>query len=131
MVDPISDLLNRLGNAARARHLSTRVPFSKTKTRIVEILKNEGYIDDFSVDNGDGIHKEIVVYPKYLDGFKTAIHTMKRVSTPGRRFYCRARDISKVKSGLGVAIISTSKGIMTDRDAARHNQGGEVLCEIW
>jgi small subunit ribosomal protein S8 len=131
MVDPISDLLNRLGNAARARHLSTRVPFSKIKAKIVEILKEEGYIDDFSIDDGDGVHREIIVYPKYLDDFKTAIHEMRRVSTPGRRFYCQARGISKVKSGLGVAIISTPKGIMTDREAGRLNQGGEVLCEIW
>jgi small subunit ribosomal protein S8 len=131
MVDPITDLLNRLGNAARARHVSTRMPFSKIKVKIVEILKQEGYIDDFSLDDGDGIHRDIIVYPRYVDDFNTAIHEMRRVSTPGRRFYCRARDISRVKSGLGVAIISTPKGIMTDRDATKQNQGGEVLCEIW
>ena len=131
MIDPISDFLNRLRNASMAQHVSTRVPFSKTKAKIAEILKNEGYIDDFSIDEKDKIHREIVLYPKYLDDYKTAIHEMRRISTPGRRFYCGAKDISKVKAGLGVAIISTSKGIMSDREASRLNEGGEVLCEIW
>ncbi|MCP4603402.1 MAG: 30S ribosomal protein S8 [Proteobacteria bacterium] len=131
MVDPIADLLNRIRNAAMARHASTRVPFSKVKARIVELLRDEGYIDSFSFDEGDGIHREIIVYLKYLDSANTAIHRMQRVSTPGRRYYCGARNVTRIKSGLGVAIISTSKGIMTDRDARRLNVGGEVLCEIW
>lgn len=131
MVDPITDLLNRIRNATMARHASTRVPYSKMKVRIVEILKEEGYIDDFSTDDGDGIHKEIIVNIKYLGNFKTAINKMRRISTPGRRFYCRADAIPKVKAGLGVAIITTSKGIITDREARRLNVGGEVLCEIW
>jgi small subunit ribosomal protein S8 len=131
MVDPIADLLNRIRNAAMARHASTRIPFSKTKARIVEILKDEGYVDSYSVDERDGIHREIVVYLKYLDDENTAINRMRRVSKPGRRFYCGAKEIATVKSGLGVAIISTSKGIVTDREARRLNEGGEVLCEIW
>ncbi|MDJ0766452.1 MAG: 30S ribosomal protein S8 [Myxococcota bacterium] len=131
MVDPIADLMNRIRNAAMAKHASTRIPFSKTKGRIIEILKEEGYIDSFSVDDGDGIHREIVVYLRYLDDSNTAIHRMRRVSRPGRRFYCGAKDVAKVKSGLGVAIISTSKGIFTDREARRLNEGGEVLCEVW
>ena len=131
MVDPITDLLNRIRNAAMAQHASTRIPLSKVKMKILEILKNEGYIDDFSVDEADGIHSEIVVYLKYLDSAETAVRRMRRVSTPGRRLYCGAKNIAKVKNGLGVAIVSTSKGIMTDRDARRLNVGGEVLCEIW
>ncbi len=131
MVDPITDLLNRIRNAALAQHLSTRVPFSKMKLRIVEILKEEGFVDDFSTDDGDGIHKEIIVHLRYLDDFKVAIHKMRRVSTPGRRYYCGAKNVAKVKNGLGVSIVSTSKGILTDRDARRLNVGGEVLCEIW
>jgi small subunit ribosomal protein S8 len=101
------------------------------KMRLVEILKEEGYIDDFSMDEGDGIHREIIINIKYLDNFKTAINKMRRISKPGRRFYCKADDIPKVKAGLGVSIITTSKGIITDRDARRLNVGGEVLCEIW
>ena len=131
MVDPIADLLNRIRNAAMAQHTSTRIPLSKMKMKILDILKNEGYIDDFSVDEKDGIHGEIVVYLKYLDSAETAVRRMRRVSTPGRRLYCGAKNIARVKNGLGVAIVSTSKGIMTDRDARRLNVGGEVLCEIW
>ena len=131
MVDPISDLLNRIRNAGMARHVSTRVLYSKTKARIVEIMKQEGYIEDFSIDEGDGIHRGIVIQLKYVDDYKASINVMRRVSTPGRRFYCGAKNISKVKAGLGVAIITTSKGIITDRDARRLNVGGEVLCEIW
>ena len=131
MVDPIADLLNRIRNAAMARHASTRIPYSKTKARIVEILKDEGYVDSYSMDEGDGIHRELIVYLKYLDDAKTAINRMRRVSKPGRRFYCGAKSIATVKSGLGVSIISTSKGIVTDREARRLNEGGEVLCEIW
>ena len=131
MVDPIADLLNRLRNAAMARHTSTRVPYSKTKARILEILKDEGYIDSMVVDEGDGVHKEMIVHLRYIDDFRTAINEMKRRSTPGRRLYCRLKDVPKVKAGLGVAIVSTSKGIMTDREARRLNVGGEVLCEIW
>jgi len=131
MVDPITDLLNRIRNAAMARHASTRAPYSNMKMRLVEILKEEGYIDDFSMDEGDGIHREIIINIKYLDNFKTAINKMRRISKPGRRFYCKADDIPKVKAGLGVSIITTSKGIITDRDARRLNVGGEVLCEIW
>ena len=131
MVDPIADLLNRIRNAAMARHASARIPFSKTKARIVEILKDEGYIDSYNMDEADGTHKELVVYLKYVDDANTAINRIRRVSKPGRRFYCGTKGIATVKSGLGVAIISTSKGIVTDREARRLNEGGEVLCEVW
>ena len=131
MVDPITDLLNRIRNASMAGHVSLRVPHSKLKARVVEIMRDEGYIEKFSVDKGDGIHSEIVVYLRYLDESKTAINKMKRVSKPGKRWYSGAKDIAAVKSGLGVAIVSTSKGIMTDREARKQNVGGEVLCEIW
>ena len=131
MVDPITDLLNRIRNAALAQHASTRVPYSGIKESIVSILKNEGYVDDFSLDSGDGVHKEIIVHLRYIDDSKTAIRNMRRISKPGRRNYCRATKLPQVKSGLGIAIVSTSKGVMTDRDARRQNVGGEVLCEIW
>jgi small subunit ribosomal protein S8 len=130
MVDPIADLLNRIRNASMAGHASTRIPLSKTKVRIVEILKDEGYIDSFSVDEGNDVHRSIVVHLRYPEENVSAIRRMKRVSKPGRRFFCGAKDIAKVKSGLGTAIISTSKGIMTDRDARRLNEGGEIICEI-
>lgn len=131
MVDPITDLLNRVRNAALARHTSTRVPYSKMKARIVEILKEEGYIDDFGVDEKDGIHKELIVHIRYVEDFRTAINHMRRRSSPGRRIYCGVKEVPKIKAGLGIAIISTSRGIMTDREARRLNVGGEVLCEVW
>jgi len=131
MVDPITDLLNRIRNAAMAQHVSTRIPYSKIKESIVEIMKNEGYLDGVAVDSGDGVHKEIVVHLRYIDDSRTAIRKMRRVSKPGRRLYCGSKEIPQIKSGLGVSIISTSKGVMTDRDARRLNVGGEVLCEIW
>ena len=131
MNDPIADLMVRIRNAGLANHSSTRVPMSKMKARIVEILRDEGYIEDFSIDEGDGIHKEIVVNLRYLGTSKLAIQKMRKVSKPGRRVYCGAGQVPKVKSGLGMAIVSTSKGIITDRDARRLNVGGELLCEIW
>lgn len=131
MVDPITDLLNRIRNAALARHVSTRMPFSKIKMRILEIMKDEGFIDDYNVDETGGIHKQITVYLRYIDDINTAIRSMKRVSTPGRRVYCGVDDIPKVNAGLGIAIVSTSRGVLADRDARRLNVGGEVICEIW
>jgi small subunit ribosomal protein S8 len=92
---------------------------------------DEGYLDSYEVDQKDGIHKDIVVRLRYVDQFQTAIRTMRRVSKPGRRLYSRAANLPKVNQGLGTAIISTSKGVMTDRDARKENIGGEILCEIW
>ena len=131
MVDPIADLLNRIRNAAMAQHATTRVPYSKIKQRITEIMKDEGYLDGVELDERDGVHKEIVVHLRYIDDSRTAIRSMKRISKPGRRWYSASKDIQSVNAGLGVAIVSTSKGVMTDRDARRQNVGGEVLCEIW
>ena len=131
MIDPIADLMTRIRNAGLARHATTRVPYSKIKARIVEILDQEGFIDSFEVDDRGVVDKNIVVNLRYLDDNSLAIHRMQRVSKPGRRVYSPAKQIPKVKGGLGVAIVSTSKGVVTDRDARRLNVGGEVLCEIW
>ncbi len=130
MVDPITDLLNRIRNAGMAQHADTRIPHSNMKAKIVEIMQQSGFIEGFSEEVVDG-HKKLVVQLRYIDDSRTAINKMKRISKPGRRLYCNANDIPQVKSGLGVAILSTSKGIMTDRDARRMNVGGEVICEIW
>jgi len=130
MVDPITDLLNRIRNAGMAQHADTRIPHSNMKAKIVEIMQQSGFIEGFSEEIVDG-HKKLVVQLRYIDDSRTAINKMKRISKPGRRWYCNANDIPQVKSGLGVAILSTSKGIMTDRDARRMNVGGEVICEIW
>jgi small subunit ribosomal protein S8 len=131
MIDPIADLLTRIRNAGLASHEVTRSPHSKMRERIAEILREEGYIESFSVEKCEGIGSELVIQLRYGDGNKPAIHTMKRISKPGRRKYSAAGDLPTVKSGLGVAIVSTSKGVITDREARRLNVGGEVLCEIW
>lgn len=131
MVDPISDLLTRIRNAGMARHTNTRAPYSKVKERIVNLLCEEGYLDRYEVDEKDGIHKELIVHLRYVDQFQTAIRTMRRVSKPGRRVFRNATQLPKVNQGLGTAIISTSKGVMTDREARKANVGGEILCEIW
>jgi small subunit ribosomal protein S8 len=93
-------------------------------------MRDEGYLDGVEVDKKDGIHK-IVVHLRYVDDSKTSIRRMKRISKPGRRWYAGTKEIPQIKAGLGIAIVSTSKGVMTDRDARRLNIGGEVLCEIW
>ena len=131
MVDPIADLLTRIRNAGMARHASTRVPHSKIKETIVQILKDEGYIDSFSVDGVQGPEKHIVVYLKYIDGRRMVINEIKRISKPGRRVYFPAKELPKVRAGLGVSIVSSSKGVMSDRQARKLNVGGEILCEVW
>ena len=131
MVDPITDMLNRIRNAGMAQHISCRLPYSRMKAQILKIMRDEGFIDSFTEDKKDGVHDEIVVYLRYVDDSKTAINTMRRISKPGRRWYSGAKDIAQVKAGLGIAIVSTSKGIMSDRYARRLNVGGEVLCEVW
>lgn len=114
-----------------AQHASTRVPHSNIKLKILEIMQQCGYIEGFEEQVGSDGHKEIAVQIRYIDDSRTAINKMKRISKPGRRWYCNAKEIPQVKSGLGVAILTTSKGVMTDRDARRLNVGGEVICEIW
>lgn len=129
MTDPISDMLARIRNAILARHERTEMPLSKLKANIAEILKSEGYISDYRIDNsGWG---KITLVLKYGRDRKSAIAGLKRASRPGRRLYVGYRDIPKVRNGLGVAIMSTSKGVMTDKLARTEQVGGEILCEVW
>lgn len=130
MLDPVADMMTRIRNAGLARHSSTRVPHSKMKERIGAILKEEGYIADVEV-SGEIPKKEITVHLKYDDNHKLAIKSMRKVSKLGCRTYAGVKDIPLINQGLGVAIVSTSKGIITDKEARRLNVGGEVLCEIW
>lgn len=130
MTDPIADMLTRIRNAALARHDRTEIPLSKLKLSIAEILKSEGFISDVSVDkSGFGT---IAVTLKYRGRDRlSAIAGLRRASTPGRRLYVGCEDIPKVLNGVGTAILSTSSGLMTGRDAAAKRIGGEVLCEVW
>ena len=130
MTDPIADLLTRIRNALIARHDRVDVPASKIKVAIVRILKDEGFIKNFKVskDNKQGM---IRVFLKYSDRNTPVINGLERVSKPGRRVYQKSADILPVLSGLGVAIVSTSSGVMTDKEARRQSIGGEMICQIW
>ena len=130
MTDPISDFLTRLRNASKAKLAETSSPHSTLRAAIAAILKAEGYIADYkdSVD-ADG-HKTLVVALKYVDG-SPAITGLTRVSTPGRRLYYGYTEIPRVLNGLGISIVSTSKGLMKDADCRRNKAGGELICNIW
>jgi small subunit ribosomal protein S8 len=130
MTDPIADLLTRIRNAIIARHDRVDVPASRIKVAIVRILKDEGFIKNFKVskDNRQG---QIRIFLKYADHNVPVINGLERISKPGRRVYQRSADLAPVLSGLGVAIVSTSSGVMTDKEARRRNLGGETLCQIW
>ncbi len=130
MTDPIADFLTRLRNAQLARHKTTTVPSSKIKVRIAEILKDEGYLDDVRVEDNDG-RAVLHVTLKYDERSLPVIEGITRISRPGLRRYSAADDISKVRGGIGLAIISTSRGLMTDVQARRDRVGGEVLCTVW
>jgi small subunit ribosomal protein S8 len=130
MTDPISDMLIRIKNAHSSHHPTVDIPFSKMKLRIAEILKQEGFILDFK-KKGKNAQKMIKIKLKYLEGSTPAISGLKRISKPGQRIYKKAKEIKKVKGGYGIAIISTSKGIMTDKEARKQKLGGEVIAEIW
>lgn len=128
--DPISDYLTRIRNAIQARHDSLRIPRTKMLVRITEILKSEGYLTDFETLE-EGPQGQIVVHLRYLNDRSNAIRTLRRVSKPSRRRYVRATEIPRVKNGLGIAILSTSRGVMTGAAARQANVGGELLCTVW
>ncbi len=130
ITDTIADLLTRIRNASASRHDSVEIPASNMKKAIVQILMDEGYIRNYSVMD-DGKQGVINVILKYDENKKSVITGLKRVSKPGLRIYSNVEDMPKVMKGLGIAIISTSKGIMTDRRARQENVGGEVLAFIW
>ena len=130
--DTIADMLTRIRNANQMRYEEVRVPSSKMKNEIARILKEEGYIVDYKIENSeDSAQATIVLTLKYTDKRERVITGLKRISKPGLRVYAKNNEIPKVLNGLGIAIISTSKGIMTDKEARKENIGGEVLAYIW
>ena len=129
ITDTIADLLTRIRNAQSARHATVEIPASNMKKAICQILVDEGYVKNFTVRE-DGKQGVITVTLKYVDGV-AAIKGLKRVSKPGLRIYSNAAEMPRVMKGLGTAIVSTSRGVMTDREARRQNVGGEVLAFIW
>ena len=130
MTDPIADLLTRLRNGSRAKLEECVMPHSKLKASLAGILKSEGYINDAVEGTDERGHKTLVVKMKYVGG-TPALTGLKRVSTPGRRLYFGYDDIPRVLNGLGISILSTSKGLMKDQDCRRQKAGGELLCNIW
>lgn len=130
MTDPISDFLTRLRNASKARLDECVIPHSILKESVAAILKAEGYVADHSTGTDAQGHKTLVVKMKYVDG-TPAITGLKRVSTPGRRLYFRYTEIPRVLNGLGIGILSTSKGLMKDADCRRNKAGGELICNVW
>ena len=130
ITDPIADMLTRIRNAGSARHETVDIPNSKMKTAIAQILLDEGYIKSFQIID-DGTQGIIRITLKYLPGKVKAIQGLRRVSKPGLRVYAGADELPQVLRGLGIAIISTSKGIMTDKKARAQHVGGEVLAFVW
>ena len=129
MTDPVSDMLTRIRNASLARHERTRIPASQLKKHIAEILKSEGYIAD--VRPTEDNPRTLTIVLKYSRDRASAIDGIRRVSRPGRRVYVRHDRIPRVLSGMGVAILSTSRGILSDKEARRQKVGGELICEVW
>jgi small subunit ribosomal protein S8 len=130
MTDPIADFLTRIRNALLAKHETTEIPASKLKWRLAEILKAEGYIADAHLV-GEGRHTVIRIGLKYDPGEVSVIQSLQRISKPGRRMYVTADQLPRVLNGLGVAVISTSRGVMSDRECRRLHVGGEVMCQVW
>ena len=129
MSDPIADMLTRIRNGQQARKLVVSMPASTTKASIAEVLQKEGYIKGFSV-SGEGAGKTLDIELKYFQG-TPVIEMIQRVSKPGRRVYAKCNDIQQVRDGLGVALVSTSSGIMTDKSAREAGVGGEIICTVF
>ena len=130
LVDPVGDMLTRIRNGQMRLLNKINIPFSNFRLKILEVLKKEGYIIDFNIDNGKQKIKFLSVDLKYYEG-QPVIKEIKRVSKPGRRVYSKATSIPKVLNGLGLAILSTSKGVMSDTDAIKKNLGGEIICKVF
>jgi len=130
LVDPIGDMLTRIRNGQMRSLNKINIPFSNFRLKILEVLKKEGYIIDFNTNNGKQKIKFLSVDLKYYEG-QPVIKEIKRVSKPGRRVYSKATSIPKVLNGLGLAILSTSKGVMSDTDAIKNNLGGEIICKVF
>lgn len=130
MSDPIADMLTRIRNAGKARFSSVDIPGSKLKIELAKVLKNEGYIRNYKFVK-DGKQGILRVYLKYGPGQANTIYSLERVSKPSRRVYVKSKEIKPFFSGMGIAVLSTSKGVMTDKQARNENVGGEILCRIW
>ena len=130
MTDPIADMLTRIRNAQRMGHETLTLPASKLKQRLADVLAAEGYVQSVAFSD-DGRQGELTITLKYGHDKLPAINELKRVSRPGRRVYVAVNEIPRVKNGLGIAVLSTSHGLVADRDARKNKVGGELLCTVW
>ena len=130
MTDPMGDMLTRIRNASRVHHSETRCASSKLKLAVAEVLAKEGFLSGVSVEEKDK-KPELIMSLRYDGSGRSMIDSIQRVSKPGRRVYVGAEDVETVRNGLGMSILSTSKGVMCDRDARAQKVGGEVICEVW
>jgi small subunit ribosomal protein S8 len=130
VTDPIGDMLTRIRNAGQARHASTTCPSSKQKLALARVLENAGFLGGVTVEARDG-HPVLVLGIRYDDRGRALIDGLRRVSRPGRRVYVNHEEVPRVRRGLGIAVISTSKGILSDKQAREQKIGGELLCEVW
>lgn len=130
MTDPVGDMLARIRNAGRARHAQMSCPSSKLKVAVATVLSAEGFIGAISTD-GDAKKPTLTIDLRYQDDGKLMIDGMRRVSKPGRRVYVGASEVKQIRAGLGMSVLSTSKGVLCDRDARAAKVGGEVICEVW
>ena len=131
MTDPVADMLTRIRNANSVRFKNVDVLLSKVNLNIAKVLKKSGYISGYDIKKDASGHQVLRIYLRYADSKRSALTGIQRVSRPGRRVYVKAERIPKVLSGYGIAILSTSKGILTDREAGESKLGGEVLCNVW
>ncbi len=130
MTDPIADMLTRIRNANQMKHETVDIPASKLKSEILSVLKAEGYIYDYKLV-ADGVQGTIRVTLKYLQNKERAVRGLKKISKPGLRVYAKADELPRVLNGLGIAVVSTSQGIMTDREARKKQVGGEIIAYVW
>jgi small subunit ribosomal protein S8 len=131
VTDPIADMLTRVRNAINARHTKVPMPLSKMKTRIAEVLKIEGFIEGYEVEKSGAGQPMLTIQLRYDANRDPVITGLKRISRPGLRRYVQVEEIPTIRNGLGIAIVSTSKGVMTDREARRQRLGGELVCTVW
>ncbi len=130
MTDPIADMLTRIRNAGRARHLETRCASSRLKLGLARVLEEKGFLGEVRVEAREG-RPELVMSVRYADDGAPLIDGIRRISRPGRRVYVGVKEVPSVRNGLGIAVLSTSKGILADAEARAESVGGEILCEVW
>jgi len=131
LTDPIADLFTRIRNAINVKHSELAVPYSKIKLSIIKILKEEGFIESFELDESDTVKRNIKIGLKYAPGGRSVISGLKRVSLPSKRHYVQKSEIPKVKNGFGICLVSTSKGVLSGRAARKANVGGELIGEVY